>query len=216
MANRTNREREIGQFFLFSGFTPSELADVEPFLSSAVRYEKGTTIFDPVVFHQSLGLVLLGRILVKSASASHPLVMNRLTAGDVFGAAALFDPDTSTYVTELTALDTVVIRYITQDNLRRLFERFPKAAQNYIVFLSGRIRFLNRKLAAVTDGSSVNRLYHYFVSNQNDDGIVVIQGSMKELANRLNMGHSSLYRSLNTLLEEHLIEKDGKHYRLLQ
>ncbi len=216
MANRTNRERAIGQFFLFSGFSPSELTAAEPFLSSAVRYEKGTTIYDSDAFHPSLGLVILGRILVKSASASRPLVMNRLNAGDVFGAAALFDPDTSAYVTELTALDTVIIRYITQDNLQQLFERFPKAAHNYIVFLSGRIRFLNRKLAAVTDGSSVNRLYHYFVSNQNDDGTVSIQGSMKELANRLNMGHSSLYRSLNTLLDEHLITKDGKLYRLLQ
>ncbi len=216
MANRTKRATTIGRFFLFHDFSPPELEAIEPFLSPAVRYEKGTTIYDPAVFRKSLGLVLLGRILVKSASTSHPLIMNRLSMGDVFGAAALFDPDTSTYVTELTALDTVVIRYITQDNLKRLFEQFPKAAHNYIVFLSGRIRFLNRKLAAVTDGSSVNRLYHYFVSNQDENGVVTIQGSMKELANRLNMGHSSLYRSLTALLEEHLIAKDGKHYRLLQ
>ncbi len=216
MANRTNRTLSIERFFLFRGFSPSELETAESFLSPVVQYEKGTTIYDPVLFRQSLGLVLLGRILVKSASASHPLVMNRLSAGNVFGAAALFDSDGSSYVTELTALDTVTIRYITQENLNVLFERFPKAAQNYIVFLSDRIRFLNRKLATVTDGSSVNRVYRYFVSNQDEEGIVRIPGSMKELASRLNMGHSSLYRSLNTLLDNHMVIKDGKHYRLLQ
>lgn len=205
----------LDAFFLFKGLDDTQLKKIECELSETVTYAKGEHLYDQHQFQNALGLVIYGTILVQTASeCDAPLVMNRLYAGDVFGAAALFDTCGSDYVTVLTALDTVCVRYITQEQMTRLFLQIPRIAQNYIEFLSGRVRFLNRKIAVLTGGSSVNRLYQYCVSRQQPDGTILLPESMTELARILNMGRSSLYRSFDNLLSQNILIKNGKQYIL--
>lgn len=207
----------LNHFFLFRGVDASALAAIDRELEEAVSYHKGEKIYDPHQFRKSLGLVLYGTVLVQAPDEQeNPLIINRITAGNVFGAAALFDAQTTDYVTTLTALDHVVVRYITQEQMNRLFLLSPRTAQNYIEFLSERVRFLNRKIAALTNGPSVNRLYQFCLSHQREDGTVLFPNSMTELARVLNMGRSSLYRSLDVLLEQSILKKNGKQYILLQ
>ncbi len=205
----------LNTFFLFSELSACDLAAVDKVLSPPVTYHKGEHLYDQHQFRHALGLVLSGTILVQTTDEeNHPLVMNRLSAGDIFGVAALFDDEQTDYVTVLRALDTVVVRYITQEEIRRLFGEFPCIAQQYIEFLTGRIRFLNRKIAVLTGGPSVNRLYQYCVTHQQEDGTVLLPASMTELSRILNMGRSSLYRSLDVLLSQNILTKNGKQYIL--
>ncbi len=215
MASSPIKPCPLQDFFLFRGVDDVSLKQLDAQLPPPVCYRKGEEIYNARQFQKSLGLVLSGTVLVQSIQdQGQPLIMNRLCCGDIFGAAALFDEGDSAYVTKLTALDSVQIRFITQEQMTSLFLRYPQTAQNYICFLSGRIRFLNRKLAALTNGSSVSRLYHYFLSHQREDGTVLLPDSMTQLARVLNMGRSSLYRSLDTLLKEGIVTKDGKQYSL--
>lgn len=207
----------LSAFFLFKGLDETALETIDRELAQPISYTKGERIYDPQEFRKSLGLVLCGTVLVQApGEQDRPLIINRITAGNAFGAAALFDSQVSDYVTTLTAFDKVSVRYITQEQMSRLFLLFPRTAQNYIEFLSGRVRFLNRKITALTNGSSVNRLYQFCLSRQQEDGTVLLPASMTELARILNMGRSSLYRSLDVLLEQHILEKNGKQYTILQ
>ena len=203
--------------FLFRGLSEAELAQLADESAVLRRYEKGEHIYDTHCFERSLGVIVSGSVLVCSPDESgHPLVMNRLGENDVFGAAALFDEDKAEYVTELTAETPVCVRFITQEQMVGLFSRFPRIAQNYITFLSGRVRFLNRKLAVLTGGPSVNRVYQYFLAHRRQDGTVDLPPSHTELAKVLNMGRSSLYRSIDTLLAQGMVKKNGKIYTLIQ
>ncbi len=206
----------LSAFFLFRGLDGDALRKIDEQLSPAVCYERGERIYDTHTFDRSLGMVLSGTVLVQSPEEQgRPLIMNRLCAGDVFGAAALFDDKQDDYVTDLTTLTPVCVRFITQEQMTALFAAFPQTSQNYIAFLSGRIRFLNRKLAALTGGSSVSRLYHYCLSHQDEHGTVALPRSMTELSRTLNMGRSSLYRALDTLLQQGIVTKDGKQYTII-
>lgn len=69
--------------------------------------------------------------------------MNRLGAGQIFGAAALFG-ETDAYVTEIEALRATRLLFISQARMSDYIARYPVVAENYIRFLSDRIRFLNR------------------------------------------------------------------------
>ena len=203
--------------FLFRGLSDSQLEQLADEPAAIRHYEKGDRIYDTHCFERSLGVILSGSVLVCSPDENgHPLVMTRLQADDVFGAAALFDKDGADYVTELTAETAVCVRFITQEQMSGLFVRFPQIAQNYIAFLSDRVRFLNRKLAVLTGGPSVNRVYQYFLSHQQQDGTVALPPSHTELAKVLNMGRSSLYRSIDTLLSQGVVKKNGKTYTLIQ
>ena len=205
----------LQSFFLFSELSEQELAMIDKALSDPITYLKGEHLYDQHRFQNAIGLVLCGTVLVQTTDeCDHSLVINRLGIGDMFGVAALFDHNGGEYVTVLRALDTVVVRYITQDAIGQLFEQFPSIARRYIEFLSERIRFLNRKIAVLAGGSSVNRLYQYCLSHQQEDGSLSFPDSMTELAHILNMGRSSLYRSLDVLLAQNILTKNGKQYIL--
>jgi len=207
---------QLTDFFLFSGLSAEDLSAVERELADPVYYPKGTLIYDAHTFRRSLGLILSGTVLVRSNEDTNcPLVMNRLHSGDLFGAAALFEETETDYVTQLMAQEPVTVRFITQEQMSSLFLRFPQTARNYIRFLSGRIRFLNRKLSTLTGGSAVSRLYRYCLSHQHDNGTVLFPKSMTELSRVLNMGRSSLYRALDTLSAEGILIRSGKQYRLI-
>lgn len=207
---------QLADFFLFSGLSADELSAMDRELAEPVCYPKGALIYDAHAFRHSLGLILSGTVLVRSHEETrNPVVMNRLHSGEIFGAAALFEEVETDYVTQLVAQEPVTVRFITQEQMSSLFLRFPQTAQNYIRFLSGRIRFLNRKLSTLTGGSAVSRLYRYCLSHQDEDGTVPFPKSMTELSRVLNMGRSSLYRALDTLSAEGILVRNGKQYRLI-
>ena len=199
--------------FLFQGLSPQQLEEIDHILPPPVDYCKGELIYDQHHFQKSLALVLSGTVHVQtSQEQTSPLILNRLQAGDVFGAAALFDDDSNSYVSEIRAHSAVRLRFISQDLMMTLFTQYPLITQNYIRFLSGRVRFLNRKLSALTAGTSLSRLYHYCMTHQDEDGHIQFPASMTDLARTLNMGRSSLYRSLDYLLDEQMIRRNGKQY----
>ena len=98
----------------------------------------------------------------------------------------------------------------------RLGNPQPRIAENYVRFLSDRIRFLNRRLATLTAGQTDGKLWRFLLAYKGEDGTVHLPGGMTELAERLNMGRSSLYRSLDALTEAGRIERDGKTIRIIQ
>ena len=205
------------ELFLFHGLTKKQIATLLEQLPPPVTYAKGDCIYDVQSFDRSLGILLCGTVLVQSPQDNgHPLLLNRLSVGNVFGAAALFGENSPQYVTVLTALDTVRVQFITQEQLSAWFTTHPILAQNYIAFLSDRVRFLNRKLDTVTNGSSVSRLYHYCLSHATPNGTVTLPHNMTALAESLNMGRSSLYRSFDTLVKTGLLQKNGKIFLLKQ
>ena len=207
----------LPNLFLFRGLSSSQLKRIDRALPEPVAYKKGDIIYSTHHFQKAVGVILSGTVSVRSPQEQgQPLLLHRLSAGDLFGAAALFDETASEYVTDLTALSDVQVRYISQEQMLSLFGEFPLVAQNYITFLSGRIRFLNRKLAALTNGTAVSRVYHYCLTHQGDDGIVLFPANMTELARALNMGRSSLYRSLDALLLEGILQKNEKTYTLIK
>lgn len=202
----------LSSFFLFKGLDTAAEQAIAARLEEAVCYCRGQSVYGAHRFRRAIGLIDSGCVVVRSGNDR--VVINRLCAGDMFGVAALFDEDADNYVTEIVADSDTRIRFIPQALMVQLLAEWPLIAENYIRFLSGRIRFLNRKLSALTVGDTESRLYHYLLTHQDEQGNVRLSGTMTELAHALNMGRSSLYRALDTLLQEGMLEKHGSHYRI--
>ena len=201
----------LSSFLLFAGLDEEELSAVAAMTEAPVDYHKGEVIYRCDDFRRAIGLVLEGSVTVHREA----LMMNRLCAGDMFGAAALFD-ESKTYVTQITAEEPCRILFLSQETMSRLLREYPLLAENYIRFLSGRIRFLNRKLAVLADGSTERRVYNYLLSHSDEQGLVHLPPSMVELAHTLNIGRSSLYRAVDALSETGVIAREGRHYRLIK
>ena len=171
---------------------------------------RGQVLYDAEHAPRALAIVIEGHIRIKYGR----VVMNDLYAGDVFGAAALYGSDES-YPSTIVAGSDGRILLIPQETVSRWMAEVPRVAENYVRFLSERIRFLNRRLTTLTAGPADGRLWKYLLTHRDSNNQVYVAGGMSALAERLDMGRSSLYRSLDALSFAGRIRREGKMIYLL-
>ena len=200
----------LRQHFLFQG--------AEELLSDALalgaeRFSRGETICDPATAERALGIVLEGRAEAVAPTRERA-VLAAFGPGDTFGAAALFGGEG--YVSRIRAVTGCTVLLLPEALLRQWFARCPRMAVNYIAFLSGRVRFLNGKIAIFTQDSAQHRLYRWLRANCDETGCLPEKLSMTKLAATLSMGRTSLYRAMEELEEATLIVRDGKRIEVIQ
>jgi CRP-like cAMP-binding protein len=173
------------------------------------RFRRGDVIYSTTQFRRAVGVVTSGTVRV----FRHGAVLNRLECGGVFGVAALYGEEEE-YVTEVRAASACEVQFFSQELLDRWMREDFRLAENYIRFLSDRIRFLNRRIAAFTGGAADERLLAFLRGRADKDGVVTLSMSMTELSRALDIGRSSLYRSLELLEQDGTIRRQGKQIYL--
>lgn len=197
---------ERDRLFLFEGVSPTEKTHCWAINSGEeASFAKGEVIYDSEHAKRALALVLEGRVRVLHGR----VVMNELHAGDVFGAAALFGEE-DPFPTTVAARTDCRVLFIPQATVSAWMAAVPRVGENYIRFLSDRIRFLNRRLATLTAGQTDGKLWRYLLAHRDESGSVHLSGGLAELAKALNMGRSSLYRGLDALTADGKIQRRGK------
>ena len=175
--------------------------------SDLLRVEKGAVVYGPKRFRRSLGVVLRGRVQVRRES----LLMSTLSAGDVFGAAALFTGDED-YPITLIALTRCEALLIPEESVRRLLWECGPFAEDYAAYLSGRIRFLSQRLEAVSNPSAEGKLARYLLTAGGDS--LTLPAAV--LCRRLGVGRATLYRAFEALERAGAIAREGKTIRILR
>ena len=196
---------------LFRGSPPSVLTRILAVSDcTAAEYEKNEVVYDKTSFSRSLGIVLEGRLRVTKENADkRPIVMSTLQRGAMFGAAALFNSEPE-YATKITAIERSRVLFLPQRLIKRMIEREPDIAENYIRYLSERILFLNRKIYFLTAGTAEQRLAGFLLDNLAVGEFSEMPMTMHRLADALNMSRASLYRAFDELTASGAVSKQGK------
>ena len=196
---------------LFRGSPPSVLTRILALSDcTAAEYEKNEVVYDKTNFYRSLGIVLEGRLRVTKENADkRPIVMSTLQRGAMFGAAALFNSEPE-YATKITAIERSRVLFLPQRLVKRMIEREPDIAENYIRYLSERILFLNRKIYFLTAGTAEQRLAGFLLDNLAVGEFSEMPMTMHRLADALNMSRASLYRAFDELMASGAVSKQGK------
>lgn len=150
-----------------------------------------------------MGMIITGSAAVNKGRA----VINTLVPGDIFGAVTLFSDEPSPATTVTARVECSAV-FFEKDAIAELIESEPGAAIGFAAYLSARIRFLTRRIEALTAGDSASKLLSYLLERE-QDGEVDIQ-SCAELARRLDVGRASLYRALDNLETSGDIRREGK------
>lgn len=196
---------------LFRGSPPSMLTRILAVSDcTAAEYEKNEVVYDKTNFSRSLGIVLEGRLRVTKENADkRPIVMSTLQRGAMFGAAALFNSEPE-YATKITAIEHSRVLFLPQRLIKRMIEREPDIAENYIRYLSERILFLNRKIYFLTAVTAEQRLAGFLLDNLAVGEFSEMPMPMHRLADALNMSRASLYRAFDELTASGAVSKQGK------
>ncbi len=151
-----------------------------------------------------LSIILSGGVLVFRRGNGLPVLLQRLGKGKIFGAASLFSEGQKS-VTELKAEGDASVFFIPVTLITELIEDDSAFALAYIAFLSGKIRFLNKRISELSAPSTTQKLAMFLISEEGD-----IAPTRVKLASALGIGRASLYRALDELTDLGLISIDGK------
>ncbi len=199
----------LGNLFLWQGLSPAERDICLKELQPPKTFEKGATVYSERDFPRAFAVVLEGKAAVLSHSGA---TVRTLIAGNVCGVTALFG--CRRYATTITALSRLKLQFIPEEQLEQWMAQYPAVTMNYIRFLHQRILYLNDKIRLYTEGSVEERLLGYMTAHTAPDGEILLPGGMAALARELNIGRTSLYRTLEQLAEkEEIIKKGTKWYR---
>lgn len=204
----------LGRLFLFRGLSRTELVHaLEGVPHYQKDYAKGQAVYRPRAYERSMGVLLSGAVEVtKENEPGNVMIVSVLSAGDAFGGAALFN-ECEDYVTTITARTEVRILFLPQAAVSLLIQD-PRIAENYIRYLSGRIRFLSGKIDSLIAGSAERKVAQYLLSRLEGE-CVRLDCSLSGLADRLHIGRASLYRSLDSMEDSGILTRSGRCIRVL-
>ncbi len=200
---------------LFQGFSQNEIRDALSLIhATIVEFPAGSIIFQADEFSHSLIVVLSGVLTVERKEGGKRVLLNHLEAGNTFGAASMFGA-VSEFPTKVLAKSSVRICAIDEAGLVALFHAYPTAAINHIHYLSDKIRFLNRKISALTGRDAESKVSNYLLKTY---GKSTLQQklNMAETSRKLDMGRASLYRIIKRLHDAGIIYYHNGYIEILQ
>lgn len=202
----------IEQLFLFKGLDYKFIENRFHISKNAiiVEYKPDEIILSASDIPFGIGIVLDGCATITTSVLNNAPKLRKLTQGDTFGAASLFK-NYKDYSTTVVADKQTTIAYIDKQIVRLLCECVPQIAINYIEFLSDRVAFLNSKISTFSTPNTDARIAYYIytlVEGQEKDATLPFTYS--QLAENLGIGRASLYRALDNLCTENIIERDNK------
>ena len=151
---------EYPHLFLLDGLTTEERELCRQMAApQELVFEQGAVIYDVNHVQRALAFIVEGHARV----TFDRVVMNDLFPGDVFGVAALFGSEEA-YPSVVTAVTPCRVVLLSQETVSQWMAAVPRVGENYVRFLSDRIRFLNRRLSTLTAGQTDGRLWKYLLA----------------------------------------------------
>ena len=165
------------------------------------RFAPGQVVYDPLHFRRCLGVVLSGQLQVTKGA----LAVSALGPGDLFGAAALYSDEVE-FAATITALRPSRCLMLEQSLVDRLLAEQSQIRENYLRYLTGRIRFLSGRLQTLAQPGVEGKLARYLLAS--GGGTVTCPAT--QLCQRLGVSRASLYRAFSVLENSGLILREGK------
>jgi CRP-like cAMP-binding protein len=177
--------------------------DVKEWLPSSIRgsaiertLAAGQILFSRGDHAAGLYEVVSGKVRrSRTDSDGRELVLGIACAGDTIAEASLFSP---IYHSTATAITKVVVRFHRKATLLAEFARNPRVAQSFMRLLACQVIDLRARLERHNLRSARERVRHYLAADANGD-IVVLPGTVKDLAGELGLTHEALYRTLSEM-----------------
>lgn len=180
-----------------------------------VSVKKGETILAKQNFSRCLIFILKGSASVfKIGFDGKRNVINNFHEGDVFGMATLFYEEAE-YPSEITAEKDLRLAVFPKETIEKVFSENPEFAKAYVVLLSEKIHFINKKLATFLEGEAYEKLLHWLINISGGNREFVLPCSVSKIATMLGIGRASVYRAFDTLSERGIIIKEGKKITII-
>lgn len=160
----------------------------------------------------SLGVLLSGKAAIYGRDSGKRVLLNRIERSSVFDAATVFFSEKGT-VSLVVAKTKCRVLFIERSVLETIIGNDANVAHDYIIFLSDKICFLNRKIIAFTAKNADAALAGFLLEGAGAEDTVSL--NMTRVASTLDIGRTTLYRAMDALKRDGCIAYDGREIRIL-
>ena len=194
-------------FFPFRNLALEEIERLMLPVSPETRsFERNEHILSAENAEEKIGFIIRGECSVYKKREKQDILLQTLRANDSFGILTLFSNDE--YPTLIIAKRQTKIVFFSKEDFLSLI-RDHRIAFNVISFLSEKVSFLNKKIAALS-GATVEEKVENHLQIQYKTLGATFPINAAALASKLNIGRASLYRALHSMEENGLIELENK------
>lgn len=213
-----NKQQDLTNNNLFSGFTPSELAKISE-NSHYQTLEKNQYCFQEGQEATDFFLNIYGQIKVAFLSAQgDEKIIDVINEGQSFAEAIIFLGDKN-YPVNATALMPSKVLRIDAQCYFEILEKSPKACFKIMGKLSQRLHWAVNEINSLTLHDSTYRLVRFLLNNaQQENGLLSTHLSVSKqiLASQLAIQPETLSRTLKTLSKQGFIEVNNDCVVLLK
>lgn len=207
-------KKTLGKTFLLEGINPREQEELLEGMTPALcSYRRGETLCEPGTPPDGLFFLLGGTCDVVHEMRGERAVLNTLRKGECFGVLSLFS-SREAYPTRVVARRETETMELSRADVLALIGRCPQVSINLMRFLTGRVEFLNDRLAELTEPTVERKLLRYLCGVAKNTGKRSFPVNRAHLSEQLCCGRASLYRAMDELCQQGLIRCEGKQVEI--
>ncbi len=192
---------------LFKGLEPTYIQQLLDCVQSTTKiYGCGELIWTPFESNSKIGIILKGKVTVyANLYCGNEIIINQLCNNDIIGLSCPWSGN-KVFPAFIKTNCECTILFLTQQSLLKLFELDCTIFNNFMVYISNRLRYLISKIELLAISNTKERLLCFIcqqIKHQEDR----VKLNKSKLINQLSISHASLYRALNQLENEQYIKK---------
>jgi CRP/FNR family transcriptional regulator, dissimilatory nitrate respiration regulator len=209
-------ESFIGNVPLFKGLPPAQLRQLAS-IAAYKSYKRGERIFTEGEEATGFYILIVGRVKVaKLAPDGKEQILHILGILEPFGEVPVFAGER--FPANAEAMEDSKVLFLPREAFIHLIKKEPSVAMNMLALLSRRLRQFSSLIESLSLKGVPGRLASYllYLSRlRQDSDLLELDVSKTLLANFLGTIPETLSRILGRMVQEGLIEVDGRRIRLL-
>ncbi len=179
----------------------------------SLSLNKGDLLFKQgdVVAH--LYFIQKGKIkLVRNTVDGHPVVLHMGQQGESIAEASLFSDQ---YHCSAIADSPSELSVVKKADLLQLFQTRPEVMINLLAILSRQVRDLRTINEIKNIRSAKERILTFIRTNVDENEVIMLNVSLKDLAQKIGLAHETFYRELKKLEDSGVLQRNSEKIRLL-
>lgn len=174
---------------------------------------KGDSLFKQKDAIVNIFYIKSGRVqLTRNTIDGTTVILHTGQQGETIAEASLFSDH---YHCSAIATLPSEIHYINKNKLLNHLEENPLDMQKLLSVLAGQVRDL-RAINEIKNIRSANeRILTFIRNNVNDEKVMVLDSSLKDIAHKIGLTHETFYRELKKLINSGIIIKNEEMIKLI-
>ena len=192
----------------------SEFLNYMDMISSLVNKKKKEIIFLESQEGSNMYFLLSGSVkLYKTNDEGKEAVINFVEPGEFFAEIVLFLKNR--YPVSAIAIKNSQMLSIDSKKMFEIIKKNPDFAMKTIGIFSHRLNYMANAIKNLSIMNTKNKFLNYLNSIKNDDNTVTLNIPKQEIALLLGVAPETFSRILKQLVDEHILESDGKRIKIL-